>query len=501
MGFSVTGFAALVRLNPNIPYKTRGNGAVVFSVNEGDPRDRKVVFKELIGLIERESRRKDENTNPGLVVTDDHFGIHHYVRTIREVHDIGEIKEVLSRKTNTMFRSFGNGRGLIGCVGALSWFGNFRDKAMDHTYELISYRKPEYRKRTRLVDKERVILLDRELGNTFNNYDHANDKALIYPNSPCPVLFGVRGEEPGELERVLDILDCREMERWQIFVTNQGTDDHLVPRKLIEIENYTSVIAEGTVMDTPWVIRGGHVFFHVTDNGHSILASAFEPTKGFRNIVKALLPGDRIRLFGGVKGEEKNVSHDPYNEQPTFENVGFTRRELAPKGAGASLMHRSRAGILGNIRRSIHPPFKNGGTRREFTPEGAGDLKSHRSEAVILLFPADKRTGAAGEFSKCINIEKMEVISLVADQIKTHNPSCPECGRRMKSTGKGKGYRCRSCHVKVSEEEAGYRTVHRELEVGKIYEVDGVARRHLSKPLKRMGIEKGVNLGEMVLTN
>lgn len=425
MGFSVTGFAALVRLNPNIPYKTRGNGAVVFSVNEGNPRDRKVVFKELIGLIERESRREDENTNPGLVVTDDHFGIHHYVRTIREVHDIGEIKEVLSRKTNTMFRSFGNGRGLIGCVGALSWFGNFRDKAMDHTYELISYRKPEYRKRTRLVDKDRVILLDRELGNTFNNYDHANDKALIYPNSPCPVLFGVRGEEPGELERVLDILDCREMERWQIFVTNQGTDDHLVPRKLIEIDNYTSVIAEGTVMDTPWTIRGGHVFFHVTDNGHSILASAFEPTKGFRNNVKALLPGDRIRLSGGVKGEEKNVPCDPYN----------------------------------------------------------------------------KKTGAAAEFSKCINIEKMEVISLVADQIKTHNPSCPECGRRMKSTGKGKGYRCRSCHVKVSEEEAGYRTVHRELEVGKIYEVDGVARRHLSKPLKRMGIEKGVNLGEMVLTN
>ena len=422
MGFSVTGFPGLVRLNPNIPYKTRGNGAVVFSTNEGNPCSRKEVFQELIGLIERESRREDKNTNPGLVVTDDHFEIHHYVRTIREVHDIGEIKEVLSCKRNTFYRGFGNGRGLIGCVGALSWFRNFREREMDHTYELISYRKPEYRKRTRLVDNDRVILLDRELGNTFNNYDHTNDKALIYPNSPCPVLFGVRGEEPGELERVLDILDCREMERWQIFVTNQGTDDHLVPRKLIEIENYTSVMAEGTVMDTPWTIRGGHVFFHVTDNGHSILASAFEPTKGFRNIVKALLPGDRIRLSGGVKGEEKNVPYDLDN----------------------------------------------------------------------------KRTGAAGEFSKCINIEKIEMISLVADQIKTHNPDCPECGKRMKSTGKGRGYRCRSCHVKVNEEEAGYRTVHRELEEGNIYEVDGVARRHLSKPLKRMGIEKGVNLGQMI---
>jgi len=46
--------------------------------------------------------------------------------------------------------------------------------------------------------------------------------------------------------------------------------------------------------------------------------------------------------------------------------------------------------ILGNIRRSIHPPFKNGCIRRELAPEDAGDLKSHRSKAGILLFPADK---------------------------------------------------------------------------------------------------------------
>jgi len=37
------------------------------------------------------------------------------------------------------------------------------------------------------------------------------------------------------------------------------------------------------------------------------------------------------------------------NEQPTFENVGI---------------------ILGNDRRSIHPPFENGGTRREFYSRG-----------------------------------------------------------------------------------------------------------------------------------
>jgi len=422
MGFSVNGFPGLVRLNPNIPYKTRGNGAVVFSANKGNPRDRKEVFQKLIGLIEKESRKEDENTNPGLVVTDDHFDLHHYVRAVREVHDIDDVKETLAAKENTLFHGFGNGRGLIGCVGAISWLRNFRDREMDHTYELISYRKPEYRIKTRVVDNRRVMLLVRELKKTFNSYDHANKKALIYPNSPCPVLFGVRGEDPGELERALKILDCREMERWQIFVTNQGTDDHLVRRKISEIENYTSVIAEGTVMNPPQAIKGGHVFFHITQDGCDILTSAFEPTKGFRSIVKALLPGDRVRLFGGVKGEEKNILYDTEEE----------------------------------------------------------------------------RSGVEEGFSKCINIEKMEVISLVDHRVKTHNPTCPECARRMKSTGNGKGYRCRRCHVKVNEAEAEYGTVHRELEEGLIYEVDGVARRHLSKPLKRMGKEKGVNLWQMV---
>jgi len=94
----------------------------------------------------------------------------------------------------------------------------------------------------------------------------------------------------------------------------------------------------------------------------------------------------------------------------------------------------------------------------------------------------------------------MEVKALVEGKIKTRNPSCPECAKRMKSTGKGKGYRCRRCHVKVNEAEAEYGTVHRELEEGRIYEVDGVARRHLSKPLKRIGNEKGVKLSEMIFS-
>ena len=46
--------------------------------------------------------------------------------------------------------------------------------------------------------------------------------------------------------------------------------------------------------------------------------------------------------------------------------------------------------ILGNDRRSIHPPFENGCIRRELAPEDAGDLKSHRIKPGILLFPADK---------------------------------------------------------------------------------------------------------------
>jgi tRNA(Ile2)-agmatinylcytidine synthase len=61
------------------------------------------------------------------------------------------------------------------------------------------------------------------------------------------------------------------------------------------------------VTEAPYVIEGGHVFFTIGDDEATLKCAAFEPTKGFRNIVKALIPGDEVRVFGSVKDRTVNL--------------------------------------------------------------------------------------------------------------------------------------------------------------------------------------------------
>lgn len=86
-----------------------------------------------------------------------------------------------------------------------------------------------------------------------------------------------------------------------------------------------------------------------------------------------------------------------------------------------------------------------------------------------------------------LNIEKLEVLEL-ADKILVQAPLCPSCGRRMKSAGRGQGYRCRSC--KLNAEQQVKKSIPRDLETG-FYEVPPCARRHLSKLIVRMKGLKG----------
>jgi tRNA(Ile2)-agmatinylcytidine synthase len=57
----------------------------------------------------------------------------------------------------------------------------------------------------------------------------------------------------------------------------------------------------------------------------------------------------------------------------------------------------------------------------------------------------------------------------------------------MTSVGKDQGFRCRTCHTKTKEFGTEEKT--RWIVPG-WYEPPTAARRHLSKPLKRMGLEQ-----------
>lgn len=83
-----------------------------------------------------------------------------------------------------------------------------------------------------------------------------------------------------------------------------------------------------------------------------------------------------------------------------------------------------------------------------------------------------------------INLEKLSVLKL-APLLRKVNPSCPSCGKRMKSEGKGKGYSCKRCGTKAPPEAAKIVRLPRGIEPG-WFEVPPRARRHLAKPLIRV---------------
>ena len=99
-----------------------------------------------------------------------------------------------------------------------------------------------------------------------------------------------------------------------------------------------------------------------------------------------------------------------------------------------------------------------------------------RSGDIIKLY------GGIGEHNT-FNIEKFQVIEL--NDIEYENPIC-ECGKRMTSAGKNKGFKCKKCGNKIKSSQKLIKKIERSLTSGQFYETPVSARRHLSKPLCRM---------------
>jgi tRNA(Ile2)-agmatinylcytidine synthase len=114
----------------------------------------------------------------------------------------------------------------------------------------------------------------------------------------------------------------------------------------------------------------------------------------------------------------------------------------------------------------------------EPTKNFRGIVRQLRAGDMVTVY------GGVREMPVTINIEKMKIHSLAEVYEKKENPICKNCDRHMKSTGRGKGYRCVKCGTTAGEENAVFEKLERGIKSG-FYETPVVARRHLSKPLKR----------------
>ena len=327
IGAEFKGYPTLLRLNPNTPWKTRGNAAVCLRL-EIDESKYIEIRDHVKALVDEFGEFDCDNTNPGVVflkgdVPDD---IKEYSDTV--------VKSLVEKKTATdliekhelEFLEYKNGRGLIGALAAIG--GTLEG---DFTYELLTYRTPENWGTPRKVDLNSISKMDENLcGCTFNNLDEKG-KPLILPRGPDPVLYGVRGETPEDVYNAMNMIQpLEEVERWMICKSNQGTDQHFgAPVTISELEPYNPAVVEGVVDSIPKTIEGGHVFFRLKDGISSIDCAAYEPTGSFRTYVRKLVPGDIVTIFSGVSLHEKDLTLNI--EKLVLHSLSYVSKSKNPK--------------------------------------------------------------------------------------------------------------------------------------------------------------------------
>ncbi|RLI21413.1 DNA-binding protein [Candidatus Bathyarchaeota archaeon] len=387
----------LIRLNPNVPWKTRGNGALCLRIQ----LEKKLIDKVkefAIDTVEEYSDLEYEGTDPGIVF----FQGRKIPEEIREfakntIQGVVKLEKAINLIKKFKAEAFGFKK-CRGIIGALAAVGETLDD--DYTYEIIAYRVPENYGKPRQIDEESVRRMDEATRPyTFNNVDPATGRILITPRGPDPILYGIRGESPEVVKKAHEMVKALEpIERWVIFRTNHGTDAHLRRVQCISmVRPYHPVIVRGIVSRQPRVIPRRHVIFAIKDESGEIDCAAYEPTGNLRKIARKLMVGDLVEVYGGVR-----------------------------------------------------PP----------------------SEKNPLT----------------INLEKLKILKLVP-KIVYVNPLCPKCGKRMKSMGAGKGFRCEKCGFRSREVKKIAFEEERDLKEG-IYVSDPRSERHLTKPLQRYGLEK-----------
>jgi len=287
-------YPRLVRLNPNIPFKTRGNAAVCLSIEARDPdRAFELVSSKVVELSDVAG-----GANTGMVFLED-FNL---LSVFRELYQEALTGLISPHRVRRMLRAngvrtleLGNGMGIVGATSSLGF-----DERFDHTYELISYRRAGAWGSRRIIDSSSVRKMDAAtFPHTFNNYDYQKRKVLIAPHGPDPVFAGIRGDSPSTVLRALRMVEYdEELEGHMIYVSNQHTEAHL--QKKLDWKVFSSGWIEGTVVDVE-IGAGGHTYFTLQDTGGKRRVAAYEPTGDLRRTCRLLRPGDKVRAHGGVR--------------------------------------------------------------------------------------------------------------------------------------------------------------------------------------------------------
>ncbi|WP_435100367.1 TiaS agmantine-binding domain-containing protein [Halarchaeum sp. P4] len=311
----------LVRLNPAVEHKTRGNAAL--AVHTDAPVE--VAFEVARDAVGGAAEVGDDQTNPGLVVAPGRPGdpaavpdaVADFARdAVRDHHRIADATALVDE---CGYRSAGwkNGRGRIGALAAVGAWRAFDD----WTYEYISYREEARWGTERDVEHDSVFAAaDEQYPDAWDTVDRGEGESVCVPHTPGPILHGIRGDDPEACRAVADGIDAEPTDFAQLFVTNQGTDVHLRDADaLADLADGHAYRVDGAVTSAPETRRGGHVFFDLEDDTGRVRCAAFEPTKRFRERVRDLREGDVLTVCGEVSDGTLKLEKFALRERVTTE--------------------------------------------------------------------------------------------------------------------------------------------------------------------------------------
>jgi tRNA(Ile2)-agmatinylcytidine synthase len=297
--YRLADYPGLVRLNPAIPWKTRGNAATFIRVYVNDEVEGEDLFELAINLVsEYCSERREKDKGPGIVLTFGEIWKDPRMRLLykRALNDV-LVHDVVIKVLGKVGSRFWGGRGVIGAAAAQASLA----PGDPYTFELLAYRKPELWGQERCIEKEKIWKVEASLPTcVYNNYDIINDKLSAAPGGPDPILAGFRGTCP-EFLKCYSAALCEDPSFWVLYKSNQHTD--VYARYVTKIRYYRSGTILGEVIKKPVNIPGGHVLvkIRVKSSNEIIDVVFFRETGPLRDFARLLDVGDLVEVIGSFR--------------------------------------------------------------------------------------------------------------------------------------------------------------------------------------------------------
>ncbi|MCE4601929.1 MAG: DUF1743 domain-containing protein [Desulfurococcales archaeon] len=288
---SMLDYPILARLNPAIPWKTRGNAATALRI---ETRLGPEELLELASWMAEEyisGRPEATGKRPGIVVSEGEPWRDPRLRRIyREALTSIVSPSRVTRLLDKMGILYRGGRGVVGAAAATAALG----PGDPYTFEVIGYRSPDTWSPGRRILWS-VYSTSTWPSCTFNNVEWASLEASAAPGGADPVLAGVRGYCP-----FTDWCLSAGADVCVVFRSNQHTGVHHIPLTP-QLTPYSVGYANAMIIGRPVQLPKGHTVVEAKVLNRSVDLAFFRETWPLNIVARGLREGDIVGVLAHVK--------------------------------------------------------------------------------------------------------------------------------------------------------------------------------------------------------